>query len=117
MLQKCVILGLLLLLVGGLTIGWVYNATRTEETRAPADGAKYSLGPEEYLDKYGRWYRLSPEQQNELVLELDKDRQNKSSTSSSASKGPTAGRIWTSWPHDRWIRATSRTFSTDRLGR
>jgi len=78
MLQKCAILGLALLLVGGLTIAWVYNETRTEQAQAPADGAKYSLGPEEYLDKYGRWYRLSPEQQNQLVLELDKDRQSKS---------------------------------------
>ena len=40
-------------------------------------GIKYSLGPEEYLDKYGRWYKLSPEQQNQLVLELDRDRQDK----------------------------------------
>jgi len=78
MLQKCAILGLVLLLVGGLTIAWVYNETRTEQARVPADGVKYSLGPEEYLDKYGRWYRLSPEQQNQLVLELDKDRQSKS---------------------------------------
>ncbi len=77
MLQKCVILGLALLLVGGLATAWVYSETRTEQAQAPTAGAKYSLGPEEYLDKYGRWYQLSPEQQNELVLELDKDRQSK----------------------------------------
>jgi molecular chaperone GrpE (heat shock protein) len=77
MLQKCAILGLALLLVGGLATAWVYNATRTEQAQRTAPGAKYSLGPEEYLDKYGRWYRLSPQQQNELVLELDKDRQGK----------------------------------------
>jgi molecular chaperone GrpE (heat shock protein) len=77
MLQKCVILGLALLLVGGLATAWVYNEKRTEQAQAPAPGIKYSLGPEEYLDKYGRWYRLSPEQQNQLVLELDKYRQDK----------------------------------------
>lgn len=77
MLQKCAILGLALLLVGGLATAWVYNATQTEQAQAPAPGSKYSLGPEEYMDKYGRWYRLSPEQQNQLVLELDKYRQEK----------------------------------------
>ncbi|MBP7051336.1 MAG: hypothetical protein KBE65_10005 [Phycisphaerae bacterium] len=77
MLQKCVILGLALLLVGGLATAWVYREAQTEEAQAPAPGVKRSLGPEEYLEKYGRWYQLSPEQQNQLVLELDKDRQDK----------------------------------------
>jgi molecular chaperone GrpE (heat shock protein) len=77
MLQKCAILGLTLLLIGGVVTAWVVSETRTEQAQAPAPGAKHSLGPEEYLDKYGRWYRLSPEQQNQLVLELDKDRQSK----------------------------------------
>ncbi|NLH44027.1 MAG: nucleotide exchange factor GrpE [Planctomycetes bacterium] len=77
MLQKCAILGLALLCVGGLATAWVYNETQTEQAQAPAPGVKSSLGPEEYLDKYGRWYQLSPEQQNQLVLELDKDRQDK----------------------------------------
>lgn len=77
MLLKCAILGLALLLVGGLATAWVSNETRTEQAQAPAPGVKYSLGPEEYLDKYGRWYQLSPEQQNQLVLELDRDRKDK----------------------------------------
>ncbi|HQI28258.1 MAG TPA: hypothetical protein PLT20_09250, partial [Sedimentisphaerales bacterium] len=77
MLQKCAILGMALLFVGGLATGWVYNEKQTEQAQTPAAGIKYSLGPEEYLDKYGRWYQLSPEQQNQLVLELDKDRQDK----------------------------------------
>ncbi|MEN6427205.1 MAG: hypothetical protein ABFE13_17765 [Phycisphaerales bacterium] len=77
MLQKCAILGLALLLVGGLATAWVYNQMRTEQAHTPAPGIKYSLGPEEYLDKYGRWYQLSPEQQNQLVLELEKYRQDK----------------------------------------
>ncbi len=77
MLQKCAILGMALLFVGGLATGWVYNERQAEQAQAPTPGIKYSLGPEEYLDKYGRWYQLSPEQQNELVLELDKDRQDK----------------------------------------
>ena len=77
MLQKCAILGLALLLVGGLTMAWVYNEMRTEQAHTPTSGIKYSLGPEEYLDKYGRWYRLSAEQQNQLVLELEKYRQDK----------------------------------------
>ncbi len=77
MLQKCAILGLALLLVGGLATAWVYNQTRTEQAHTPTPGIKYSLGPEEYIDKYGRWYQLSPEQQNQLVLELEQYRQDK----------------------------------------
>lgn len=77
MLQKCTILGLALLLIGGFVTAWVYNQTQTEQAQAASPGLKYSLGPEEYLDKYGHWYRLSPEQQNQLVLELDRDRQDK----------------------------------------
>lgn len=77
MLQKCAILGLALLLIGGLAIAWVNKETRTEQAYAPAPGIKYSLGPEEYIEKYGRWYQLSPEQQNQLVLELEKYRQDK----------------------------------------
>lgn len=79
MLQKCVIIGLALLLIGGLATAWVHKQTQAERAKASADGTNYSLGPEEYLDKYGRWYQLSPEQQNQLVLELDRDRQNKTS--------------------------------------
>ncbi len=77
MLRTCVILGLALLLVGGLAFGWAYSETQAERERARGDGLQGSLGTEEYLEKYGRWYQLSPEQQNQLVLELDKDRQNK----------------------------------------
>lgn len=77
MLQKCAILGLALLLIGGGVTAWVANKARTEQAQAPAPGAKYSLGPEEYLDKYGRWYQLNPEQQNQLVLELERERQSK----------------------------------------
>lgn len=77
MLRKCVILSLALLLVGGLAFGWVYNETRTEQEQAQNSSPQGSLGPTEHLDKYGRWYALSPEQQNQLLLEVDKDRQDK----------------------------------------
>lgn len=78
MLLKCAILGLVLLLAGGLAYGWVYSDARQEQEQAPDVGLlKNTLGPEEYLAKYGRWYTLSPEQQNQLVLELDQDREGK----------------------------------------
>lgn len=77
MLKKCVILGLTVLLVGGLALGWLYNETRNEREQAADVKVKYALRPEEYLDKYGRWHLLSPEEQNRLVLELDKDRKTK----------------------------------------
>jgi molecular chaperone GrpE (heat shock protein) len=78
MLKKCAILGLAVLLVGGLALGWLFNETRSERQRASDLKAKHSLGPEEQLNKYGRWYLLSPEEQNQLALEMNKDRQTKS---------------------------------------
>jgi molecular chaperone GrpE (heat shock protein) len=78
MLPKCAILGLVLLLVGGFAYGWVYNHTRAEQQQEPDAGLlKNTLEPEEYLAKYGRWYTLTPEQQNQLVLELNHDREGK----------------------------------------
>jgi molecular chaperone GrpE (heat shock protein) len=78
MLLKCSILGLILLLAGGFAYGWVYNDARDEQQQAPDVGLlKNTLGPEEYLAKYGRWYTLSPEQQNQLLQELNRDREGK----------------------------------------
>ncbi len=77
MLKKCAILGLTLLLVGGLALAWVRSQIRKEQHEANASALKHSLQPEEYLDSYGRWYELTPEQRDQLVLNLDKDQQDK----------------------------------------
>jgi molecular chaperone GrpE (heat shock protein) len=77
MLLKCAILGLLLLSAGGYAYWWVYNETQTEQQQAQDAGLTTTLEPEEYLAKYGRWYKLTPEQQNQLVLEVNQDRQGK----------------------------------------
>jgi len=77
LLQKCAILGLILLLVGGYAYWRVYNETRAEQELTQNAGVQNSLGPEEYLEKYGRWHNLTPEQQNQLVLEIDKERHSK----------------------------------------
>ena len=68
MLKKCAILGLLLLLVGGSALAWVYNETRNDQAQVQDCNVTESLRPEEYLAKYGHWYRLTPEEQNQLVL-------------------------------------------------
>lgn len=77
MLKKCVILGLALMVVGGLAFTWVRRQARSSQADADVPVATDSLGSDDYLAKYGRWYLLTPEEQNQLVLELDKDRQNK----------------------------------------
>jgi molecular chaperone GrpE (heat shock protein) len=77
MLYKCAILGLVVLLVGGYAYWQVYDQTRSDREQVQAAGVKYSLGPEEYIEKYGRWYTLTPEQQNQLMLELNKDQEGK----------------------------------------
>jgi molecular chaperone GrpE (heat shock protein) len=84
MLQKCAILGLVLLLAGGFAYGWLYQEMRNGQQQAPDPQLRFSLGPEEYVAKYGRWYALTTEQQNLLVLELDRDRR-------SRTKGEVAG--------------------------
>jgi len=78
MLQKCAILGLVLLLAGGAAFAWLYGETRREREQAQSLVPASSLGSQEYIEKYGRGYQLSPEQQNQLVLELDNERKSKS---------------------------------------
>lgn len=78
MLQKCTILGLVLLLAGGAALGWLYSETQNERRQAQSLAPANSLGSQEYLEKYGRWYQLSPEQQNQLVLELNNEQKSKS---------------------------------------
>jgi len=78
MLKKCAILGLAVLLVGAGALGWLLKQTRMEQVETARLKAKYSPNAEEYFNKYGRWRSLSPEEQNQLVLEMNKDRQTKS---------------------------------------
>ncbi len=77
MLKKCAILGVAVLLVGGVALGWLIKETRGEAAETRRLRTKYATPPEEYLNKYGRWHLLSPEEQTRLVLEMDKDRQSK----------------------------------------
>ena len=77
MLKKCAILGVAVLLVGGLALGWLVRETRSEQAETRRLRTKYAIQPEEYLNKYGRWYLLSPEEQTRLALEMEKDRQSK----------------------------------------
>lgn len=78
MLKKCAILGLAVLLVGGGALGWLLKQTRTEQAETARLKTKYSPNADDYLNKYGRWHLLSPEEQSQLVLEMDRDRQTKS---------------------------------------
>ncbi|MCL5281868.1 MAG: nucleotide exchange factor GrpE [Planctomycetes bacterium] len=78
MLQKCTILGLVLLLAGGAAFGWLYNETQKERREARRLAPADSLGSQEYMEKYGRWYQLSLTQQSQLVLELNNQQRNKS---------------------------------------
>ncbi len=80
MLQKCTILGLVFLLAGGGAFGWLYREAQRQQQQAQDLVPASSLGPQEYVEKYGRWYQLSPEQQNQLLLEINKERGSKSAT-------------------------------------
>lgn len=77
MLQKCAILGLILLLVGGTALGWLYHEVRDEQHQTQSLVPASALGSQEYTEKYGRWYQLSPEQQNQLILEINEARESK----------------------------------------
>jgi len=77
MLKKCAILGLAVLLVGAAALAWLFNETRNRAEQAPDPNSTYSLSTEKHFEKYDRWHLLSPEQQNQLALELDKDRKTK----------------------------------------
>ncbi|MBM4025647.1 MAG: nucleotide exchange factor GrpE [Planctomycetes bacterium] len=77
MLQKCAILGLVFLLAGGAAYGWLHREAQEEYRRAESLVPTDALEAQNYFEKYGRWYQLSPEQQNQLVLELDNERKSK----------------------------------------
>jgi molecular chaperone GrpE (heat shock protein) len=66
-----------LLLAGGAAFGWLYRQTRDEQQQARSQMPAGPLGSQEYFEKYGRWHHLSPEQQNQLVLEIDQERKSK----------------------------------------
>ncbi len=78
MLKKCAILGLMLLLIGGLALAWVRSEMRRQQHEAGARGIEPSQA---YVDQYPEilreWSKLTPERQNQLILELDNDRQDK----------------------------------------
>lgn len=78
MLKKCTILGLAFLVAGGLAYAWLRQQAQAERPQGVTPATGYSLESDEYLEKYGRWYTLTPEQQNQLALQMDKDRQSKS---------------------------------------
>ncbi|UCD50717.1 MAG: hypothetical protein JSW27_24745 [Phycisphaerales bacterium] len=77
MLRKCTILGLAFLVLGALAFARLRRQWQTETSETTASTSRDSLQSAEYLGRYDRWYQLTPEQQNQLVLELDKDRQSK----------------------------------------
>ncbi len=77
MLQKCAIVGVVVLLAGGGVFGWLYREAENERLRTENLVPAKALGSQEYIQKYGRWYQLNPEQQNQLVLELDQERKSK----------------------------------------
>lgn len=77
MLQKCTILGLVLLLAGGAAFGWLYREARDEQRQAQGLAPANALGSQKYIEKYGRWYQLSPEQQNQLLLEINEERKSR----------------------------------------
>ena len=84
MLRKCTILGLALLVVGGFALVWGRKQADTGQSEITAPAGGYSLQSDEVLQKYDRWYLLSPEEQNQLAFELDKDRQSKTQEEVSA---------------------------------
>ncbi|MCU0915138.1 MAG: nucleotide exchange factor GrpE [Planctomycetes bacterium] len=77
MLQKCAILGLVLLLAGGVAVGWLHGQVKSDREEARNLVSADSLGSQDYLETYSRWYQLSAEEQNQFVLEIDRERKSK----------------------------------------
>src|SRR4030042_582339 len=78
MLKKCAILGLAVLLVGGLALGWLYyEAPPGPKTNSELKGRDL-LNGDEYWAQYSRWHVLSADEQSRFILEMNEDRRTKS---------------------------------------
>ena len=75
--KKVVILGLVLLLVGTIMLGWVLSEKREQQQRAAAYKSKYNLETGEYLKQYTEWFQSFPDEQAELPFVLDGNGKNK----------------------------------------
>ncbi len=75
--KKLAILGLVLLLAGTATFGWVLTKQRKERRLAASYKLKYASEADEYLKQYNEWSQLAPEERARLPWGLDKFREAK----------------------------------------
>ncbi len=71
--KKVVILGLALLLVGTIMLGWVLTEERKQQQKAAAYKSKYNLETGEYLKQYTEWFEAFPDDQSKLPFVLDEN--------------------------------------------
>lgn len=77
MLKKFGMLGFVLLLIGGVALGWVLNERRAERRRVALCKLKYGSEPDEYLKRYNEWLNMSPKERANTPLHVNGDGQAK----------------------------------------
>ncbi|MBN2136816.1 MAG: hypothetical protein JW720_03335 [Sedimentisphaerales bacterium] len=71
MLRKFAVFGCVLLVIGGAVLGWVLSEKAAEQKRLTACRLKYSSEPDEYLERYSAWLKMSPDDRASKPLEVN----------------------------------------------
>jgi molecular chaperone GrpE (heat shock protein) len=80
MFKKLITVGLVLLIAGVVTFGWVFAEKKEEQRRAAGYKLKYDSETNKYLKQYNQWLQLPAAEQAQLPSGLDEYGKNKTGT-------------------------------------
>ena len=69
--KKLIILGSVLLLTGGILLGWILAEKEKQQHDASLYSLKYGVNTEDYVKQYEEWLQASPRERSELPPILD----------------------------------------------
>ena len=64
--KKLIILGSVLLVVGGIMLGWILAEKEKQHSEASLYRLKYGVNTDDYVKQYEEWLRTSPRERSEL---------------------------------------------------
>jgi molecular chaperone GrpE (heat shock protein) len=71
--KKLIILGSVLLLIGGITLGWILAEKEKQQREASQYHLKYGIDTDDYVKQYEEWLQKPPRERSELPPILEDD--------------------------------------------